>query len=83
MHNSLGEFAAITVVFLMFAIPAFLIVGKEKSPVIAPPVPLHELRAQMALSGTRIWNVTILRRSGYAQDGWDFHGSAVSALQTA
>lgn len=37
----------------------------------------------MALSGTRTWNVTILRRSGYAQDGWDFHGNALGALQTA
>jgi hypothetical protein len=83
MHNSLGEFAAITVVFLMFAIPAFFLVGKEKGRAIAPPIQLHELRGQMALSGTRIWNVTILRRSGYAQDGWDFHGNAVAALQTA
>jgi hypothetical protein len=83
MHNSLVEFAVITAVFLTIAIPAFLLVGKEKSRTIAPPVSLHELRAQMALNGTRTWNVTILRRSGYAQDGWDFHGSAVAALQTA
>ena len=83
MGDSFLELLAISAVFLIVSIPAYLLFGDQSDRPSEPPVTLHNLSSVMLLSGNGAWRITIVRRSGYVHDAWEFQGSASSALQTA
>jgi hypothetical protein len=83
MERTLLELLAITGLFLILAVPAYLIFGEDNQGPQEPPVGLSQLQTHMVLQGTGQWEVTILRRSGYVHDAWVFTGTAIGALQTA
>lgn len=83
MESTLLELLVIIGLFLILAIPAYLIFGDDSQGPGEPPISLAQLQTYMVLQGTGQWEVTILRRSGYVHDAWVFTGTAVGALQTA
>lgn len=76
------EFLIMTGVFLALTIPAYLLIGDHETRSFDGPYHLSQLASQMKLSGEGVWDVTILRRSGYVHDAWQYTGSATAALQT-
>lgn len=83
MERTFLELLVITGLFLILAVPAYLLFGEDNQGPQEPPVSLSQIQTHMVLQGTGQWEVTILRRSGYVHDAWVFTGTALGALQTA
>ncbi len=83
MNDYIPAFLAVIGLLLFFSIPAYLEFGEHDLTEPSEHLHVSELASRMSLSGSGAWEVTILRRSGYVHDAWEYHGTAIGALQTA
>ncbi len=74
----------ILIVVMLFAIVMGVLFESAKAETEnRVPVPIRDLASLVVLRPSRKWCVTVMRRSGYVHDEWEFTGTATGAVEFA